>query len=163
MLDNLRIFDMLLAVSAALLGISLFIRFRSRRWIYLVVLKMLANSCAPAVALMGAVAAILGVISQAPLAILAGAFGGLASILYVIRVTQPQPGFDQTFGPGWQAKMSPEMKARCLPQRWTWHLSYRNRAVFEPDVRFWTIPDGQRPLLCDLWQPHRELHARGWD
>lgn len=60
-----------------------------------------------------------------------------------------------------------------VQKRWRWFLNLKEspEPVFEHDVTFWTIPDTDRELLCDIWRPGNGdtsglafiyLHGSGW-
>jgi acetyl esterase/lipase len=153
MLGFIRVLVTVISLVLAFLSVFFFIRFRSRRWIYLVIFKMLDNSLAPYFALVGAFIVIFGIFSGAPVAILAGSFGMVASTQYVLRVAKHHHGFDKAFGPGWQEKIAPVLTSHLRPKRWMWRAPHTPDSFFEHDVPFWKISDSDRKLLCDVWQP----------
>lgn len=161
MLGFVRVLATTLGLLLTFLSVFFFIRFRSRRWIYLVILKMLDNSLAPCLALVGAVTVILGIFSAAPVAILTGAIGMAVSTQYVLRVIKPQPGFDDAFGPDWLEKIPPAWKARMLHNRWMGLISRPIKPSFDHDVPFWKVTGSERVLLCDIWQPSSGIPPSG--
>jgi acetyl esterase/lipase len=40
-----------------------------------------------------------------------------------------------------------------LQRRWTWHLPTAPEPDWQRDVPYWIVPNSERLLLCDLWQP----------
>jgi len=50
-------------------------------------------------------------------------------------------------------KIPSTLKNRMLPKRWTWRPPRPAEPGCQLDVPYWTVPDRDRPLLCDLWQP----------
>ena len=161
MLGFIRVLATILGLLIAVLSIFFFIRFRSRRWIYLVVFKMLDNSLAPYLALAGAVAVILGIFSGAPVAILAGSIGMVVSIQYVFQVTKSHPGFVKAFGPGWPETIPSALKDRMLPNRWMGLSPRLGESNCDHDVPFWTICNSSRQLLCDIWHPSPGIPPSG--
>ena len=125
------------------------------------ILRLLAAALTPFIALSGAVAAGLALLAQAPVALLTGALGAVVAARDVQRVTAPHPGFAQAFGGAWEQAIAPEQKAGMLPRRWTWHLPAAPEPQWQRDVPFWTLPDADRRLLCDLWQPPRGMAPSG--
>jgi acetyl esterase/lipase len=93
--------------------------------------------------------------------VLAGTLGAVVAARDVRQVTAPQSGFTQAFGPGWEQALAPKQKAGMLERRWTWHLPSAPEARWQRDVPFWTLPDADRRLLCDLWQPPRGITPSG--
>lgn len=59
-----------------------------------------------------------------------------------------------------------------LERRWTWRAPAPPQPRFDQDVPFWTIPNTERQLLCDIWHPGSGvrrsrltfiyLHPGGW-
>ncbi|MEE8392096.1 MAG: alpha/beta hydrolase [Anaerolineae bacterium] len=128
--------------------------------------KALGAALAPFVGVMGAVGAALGLLAQAPLAVIAGILGASASARHVKQVTAPHGGFEKAFGPDWRHKvmhnLTPEQRKGMLKQRWTWWMPSRPGARaseprWERDVLYRTVPAtaGAKAtqLLCDVWQP----------
>jgi len=87
--------------------------------------------------------------------------GAVAAVRDVRRVTAPHPGFAQAFGVAWERAIAPEHQTGMLQRRWTWHLPAAPEARWQRDVPFWTLPDADRRLLCDLWQPPRGVAPSG--
>ena len=125
------------------------------------ILRLLAEAITPFVALGGAVAAGLGLLARAPVAMLTAMLGAVAAVRDMRQVTAPHPGFAQAFGVAWEQAISPEQQRGMLQRRWTWHLPAAPEARWQRDVPFWTLPDTDRRLLCDLWQPPRGVASPG--
>ncbi len=159
----LKFLTMAAAVLSAAFGALHFLRIRSPRTASLVIFKMLGGSLAAAWAGLGAVAALAGMVLNAPLAVALGGLGALLSGQYVWRVTAPHDAFDKAFGREWPGRLLVSPGAGLLPRRWVGVL--RPAAGPEPrwerDVAFWTIPGTDRRLLCDVWQPPESVAASG--
>src|SRR5215217_413878 len=125
------------------------------------ILRLLAEAVTPFTALSGAVAAGLALLAHSPMAILTGMLGAVAAVRDVRQVTAPHPGFAQAFGVGWERAIAPERQTGMLQRRWTWHLPAAPKSRWQRDVPFWTLPDAERRLLCDLWQPPRGVAPSG--
>ena len=117
------------------------------------ILRLLAEAVTPFIALSGTVAAGLALLTRSPVAIFTGMLGAVAAGRDIRRVTAPHPGFAQAFGEAWERAIAPEQQTGMLQRRWTWHLPAAPEARWQRDVPFWTLPDTDRRLLCDLWQP----------
>src|SRR5829696_3776497 len=117
------------------------------------ILRLLAEAMTPFIALSGAVAAGLSLLARSPMAIFTGMLGAVAAVRDVRRVTAPHPGFAQAFGTAWERAIAPEQQTGMLKRRWTWHLPAAPEPQCQRDVPFWSLPDADRRLLCDLWQP----------
>jgi acetyl esterase/lipase len=125
------------------------------------ILRLFAEALTPFIALSGAVAASLALLARAPVALLTGALAAIVAARDVQWVTAPHPGFAQAFGEAWERAIAPEQQAALLPRRWTWHLPAAPAPRWQRDVPFWTLPDADRRLLCDLWQPPRGVPPSG--
>jgi acetyl esterase/lipase len=84
-----------------------------------------------------------------------GILGAGIMIWYVWRCTQDHKKFEKAFGADWSDLIPHEQTRHMLQKRWTWFLRMKTspQPVWERDIPFWTIPDTQRELLCDIWRP----------
>ena len=117
--------------------------------------KLIAGALSPLWAIIGTVGVILGWVYQAYWAILIGILGAGMMIWYVWRCTREHNGFTKAFGEGWSDQIPPEQARLMVQKRWT-PFSKMNTSpepIWERDVVFWTIPDTERQLLCDVWRP----------
>ena len=125
------------------------------------ILRLLAEAITPFIALGGAVAAGLGLLAHSPVAMLTAMLGAVAAVRDMRQVRAPHPGFEQAFGVEWERAISPEQQRGMLQRRWSWHLPAAPEPRWQRDVPFWTLPDADRRLLCDLWQPPRGVASSG--
>ena len=156
-------------LSAGLSGLYFF-KLESPSGMILMLPKVLGAALAPFVGVMGAVGAVLGLLVQAPLAVIAGILGALASARHVQRVTAPHDGFERAFGPDWQRKITPERQKGMLKRRWTWWTPSPSGAQspeprWQRDVPYYTISAAGESeatqLLCDIWQPPEGVKPSG--
>ena len=135
--------------------------------------KLPAGALSPYWAVIGAVGAIIGGISGVYWAVLIGIIGAGIMIWYVWRCSREHKGFEDAFGAGWSDQISPEQSRNMVQKRWTWFLKMKTspEPIWERDVPFWTIPDTDRELLCDIWRPTNGnssglaviyIHGGGW-
>lgn len=115
--------------------------------------KSTATANTPALALLGATAAALGVKQRSLAAIASGAFGAAVGTYYIRLVTAPHEGFERAFGPEWKRDLPPNAEQRMLPRRLTWRLPRVPEPRWTRDIPFWTVPGTDRQLLADIWQP----------
>ena len=141
-------------------------------WITLVP-KLAAGSLSPYWAIVGAVGAVIGWVYQAFWAVPIGIVGACMMIWYVWRCTRDHNGFEKAFGAGWKDQILPGQTRYMVQKRWTWFLKMKasREPSWERDIPFWTIPDTDRQLLCDIWRPangkttgvaYIYLHGSGW-
>jgi len=114
-----------------------------------------AAALSPYWAIIGAAGAVIGWIYQALWAIPMGIVGAGMMIWYVWRCTRDHKGFEDAFGADWSDQIPPEQARHMVQKRWTWFLKMKASPgpSFERDIAFWTIPDTERELLCDIWRP----------
>lgn len=119
------------------------------------IFKLTAGALSPYWAIIGAVGAVIGWVVQALWAILMGVVGAGMMIWYVWRCTRDHMGFEDAFGAGWSDQIPPQQAWHMVQKRWSWFLKMKSspEPSLERDIPFWTIPDTDRQLLCDLWQP----------
>jgi hypothetical protein len=75
---------------------------------------------------------------------------------HIYRITRPpdvSSGFEQAFGLNWENRISAEQKNHFLPRRTIIKLPTVPIPRMEQDISFATIPNTNRKLLCDVWQP----------
>jgi acetyl esterase/lipase len=135
--------------------------------------KLYAGALSPYWAIIGAVGALIGWGYQALWAIPMGIVGACMMTWYVWRCTRDHNGFEKAFGAGWSDQIPPEQARHMVQKRWTWFLKMKAspEPSWERDIPFWTIPDTERELLCDIWRPGNGedsglafiyFHGSGW-
>ncbi len=117
--------------------------------------KLLAGALSPFWAVMGVVGAVIGWAYQALWAIPMGIVGTGMMLGYIWRCTRDHNGFEDAFGAGWSDQIPREQAKLMVQKRWSWFLKMKAspEPIWERDVPFWTIPDTERELLCDIWRP----------
>jgi acetyl esterase/lipase len=134
--------------------------------------KLLAGAWAPFLAIAGGLGALIGLARKDHKAVRAGLFGAAVAWRYVVKVTAPHDGFAQAFGPDWQSRIRPELRARMLSRRYTLLPADPPEVPWQRDVVFGTHLETGDPLLADIWQPLDDmprtglaviyLHGSGW-
>lgn len=89
----------------------------------------------------------------APPALALFALAAIAALLLVRRIVAIQGDFGAAFGPQWEERITPAQRTGMLRRRWRWQLPAPQAVQWQRDVPFWTLPDTDRTLLCDIWQP----------
>ena len=122
---------------------------------FTLLLKLLALALSPYWAILGAVGTLIGWVYGAPWAVLIGILGAGWMTWYVWRCTRHHNGFDDAFGTGWKSQIPAQQTKRMVKRRWSWFLKMKAfpEPAWERDIPFWTIPNTQRELLCDIWRP----------
>ncbi len=125
------------------------------------IVKSTATAQTPALTLLGAVTAALGVRYRSRFAMLSGLLAATVGAYCISRVTAAHDGFEQAFGAGWKQRIAPDAERRMLPRRLSMRLPRVPEARWERDVSFWTIPGTDRQLLADIWEPATGVERTG--
>ena len=133
-----------------LLSILLIIRLKVINVIFMIRLAVAATS--PYWAILGLVGALLGWGYGAPWAVLMGITSVGLVVWFVWRCARDHKGFEKAFGVDWKNQISPEQAKKMVKRRWSFYLKMKAspEPSFERDVVFWTVPDTDRELLCEL-------------
>ncbi len=139
----------------SLLMSALFLIKPNTKLLMILCLPLVAAALSPFWAILGAAGAVLGWVYSAFWAIPMGILGAGWMTWYIWRVTRDHKGFEKAFGAGWKDQILPEQARNMVKRRWSLFLKMKAspEPIWERDVPFWTIPDTDRQLLCDIWRP----------
>ena len=160
-----------LSVLSFLLSILFFIKLKVLD--FALFAKLAGSAVSPIWALMGIAGAVIGWSYQALWSVLIGTLGAGMMIWYIWQCTRFHDGFEKAFGADWSDQITPEQARGMVKRRWSIYLKMKTlpEPVFERDVPFWTVPNTDRQLLCDIWRPGDGtvsglaliyLHGSGW-
>jgi acetyl esterase/lipase len=141
--------------------------------LFILFLPLFAAALSPLWAILGAVGALVGLITGTFWAVPMGILGAGWMTWYIWRSTREHNGFDKAFGPGWQDQIHPERAKLMVKRRWSVYLKMKGspEPIWERDIPYWTIPGTDRQLLCDIWRPadgktsglaYIYLHGSSW-
>ncbi|MDP3237342.1 MAG: alpha/beta hydrolase [Myxococcales bacterium] len=140
-------------LAAGLLVPTLFRVDRASR-LWLLGLTFFGSAWAPGLAVLGALAALGGVWSDAPVPVVLGSVAGAIGAHTTWAVTRStDAAFAQAFGSQWRRRLPPHAERPMLQQRWDWGVPRAPRVLLEKDVVFGTAGPNGRPLRCDIWRP----------
>jgi hypothetical protein len=152
----------LLSFLCLILNGTLFVRLKPPYNFFLAFSTQLAAVVlSPFLTVLGLLGAGLGWLSHAPIAVAAGLLGAGISVIYIVLVTVPQPGFDLAFGKDWKTRIPSSRISHMLKRRWNIDLPRTSEPKWERDIPFWAIPGTDRKLLCDVWQPPEGVARSG--
>ncbi|WP_211297993.1 alpha/beta hydrolase [Flagellimonas meridianipacifica] len=125
-------------------------------------IKIFASALSPFLFLTGLLIAVLGIVFPSGLLIAIGGSGALLFLVHITKITQsPSTGFENTFGREYVTKIPKNRKSFFLPKRYVLWLPKSPEANFEADISFYTLPNSERKLLCDIWQPPSHIEPSG--
>ncbi len=137
--------------------------------------RPLAEAWALPLAIAGGLGALIGLATRDYGAVWVGLAGSLIAARHVSITTAPHKGFEQTFGPGWASRISPDLRSRMPSSRYVPLAPSPPQVAWRRDVVVGTshLLDGSKtPLLADIWMPPAGvphtglgviyLHGSGW-
>lgn len=121
-------------------------------------LKLFAGTFALETSAVGMVGTALGIFSGSASLAVSYALLGLAAGIPLVRTWRTREVFTATFG-----ALSPEEGRRryLVKTPWGLRLPVVPEARVLRDVPFWTAAEPGRRLVCDIWQPARDVPASG--
>jgi acetyl esterase/lipase len=117
--------------------------------------KLGAVSFSLEIALVGLVGAAIGAVTGLMSMAVAYALVAISAAVPLTRTWGARDVFTKAFGPLDSAGGQP----RPLRRSWGARLRKAPEARVQHDIPFWTLADGHRQLLCDIWQPALEVPA----
>lgn len=154
----------LLTIVAALTVIwagTVFVRAWAPRGWTLVLPRLMAAALLPVLVPVAVVGALIAVWRDASLAGWLFMAAGVAAGIAWLRIAATPCDFQAAFGRDWEKQVAPERRASLRRATWHWRLPAAARVTWERDVAFWAIPETDRVLLCDIWQPPVEVTRSG--
>jgi acetyl esterase/lipase len=152
----LQIVILIIGCINMLMSVAILFRIKQPASPVLWIAKAVPTALATILAFAGVLIVIIGVILSAPIVMIIGGGSALIYFIHIILVTRPPDpatGFEQAFGSAWQNSISQSNRAHFLASRMVLRLPEVQEPVVEQDIVFYTIPDTNRQLLCDVWQP----------
>lgn len=159
----IQIFAGVLGSLAALMSISLFMKFQwpsPAFWI----LKLYTSALSPLLALIGVFCTVTGLTTDSVFISLIGIYNVLVFSIHIFRITRPpasSSNFEKAFGVNWGNRISTKQKKHFLPRRTLLKLPVVPNPRLEQNISFATIPGTNQQLLCDIWQPALAIAPSG--
>jgi len=145
---------------------SLLVTFRLRQpttpawWM----LKVFSSALSPIMLLIGLLCLALGLIWTMPLLIALGVYSGAVFLVHIFKVTRgpdKATGFEKAFGRGWQNSIPAERKKFFLGRRFVLGWPTVPDPIFTQNIPFHQIPNTDRQLFCDVWEPSDKTTRSG--
>lgn len=168
----MKLLARLLGLLSAFTALITLIKLPPGRLLYLYFAKITAGAAALWMTLLGGMGAFLGALKRDPLAMGSGLLGLLLNARHIRLVTAGHKGFEEAFGPQWEARIPPQMRGRLHRRRYRPLARVPASGPWQRDVAFGRNPQTDRPILADIWQPPQGvprsglafiyLHGSGW-
>ena len=127
-------------------------------------LKLYTSALSPLFVLIGVLTTAVGMTTGSVLITLIGIYNVIIYLVHIFIVTRPPNianNFEQAFGVHWQSLIHSEQKNHFLPSRTILKLPAVPNPRFEQNIPFATIPNTDRKLFCDIWQPSPTIASSG--
>jgi acetyl esterase/lipase len=89
------------------------------------------------------------------------ALAGLGALVVMVRVGTVHVDLTGALGGGWDNRIPPSRRRGMVRHMWTGPLRRDAKPRWRQDVPFATVPDTDRVLLCDVWQPPEGVATSG--
>lgn len=127
-------------------------------------LKLYASALSQVFTFLGLLIAIIGLATGSDFIGLLGVYSALVFGMHLFRVSRPPEflyGFEHAFGVQWKSRIPVERKKYFMPSRIILKLPSTPEPRLEQNISFSTVPNTDRKLLCDVWQPHSTIPHSG--
>jgi acetyl esterase/lipase len=148
---------------ALLLSVPLFFAFRwpaAAMWL----IKIIVSALSSVLAFIGVLITLVGLTTGALFITWMGLAVVAIYILHFASITRPPDaatGFEQAFGAHWENGIPPDSKTHFLSKRTALWLPSIPKPRLQQNIAFATIPGTGRKLLCDIWQPPKNINPSG--
>jgi acetyl esterase/lipase len=127
-------------------------------------IKVFVSAISPILFLAGVAFAISGWLLNSIPAIAIGGISALLYLFHIIKITKAPDsvsGFENQFGVDWLGKIPAARKNSFLKNRYVVRLPKSPEPILHQNISFYTIPNTSRQLLCDIWQPPKNIKQSG--
>lgn len=127
-------------------------------------IKMLPTVLSPLMFFAGALFLLVGIAFDSLFILLAGTWLIIFFTVHLWRITQPpepSSAFDQAFGSNWKNLLREFPQRYFLKTRFGLSLPATPDPTFHQNIVFYSLPGTSRQLLCDVWEPSREIPRSG--
>jgi acetyl esterase/lipase len=126
--------------------------------------KLYASALSPVFVLIGVLSTIVGLTTGSVLISFIGMYDVLIFSVHIFRITRPpdsSSSFERAFGLHWEDGINQEQKNHFLPGRTIVRLPAVPNPRLQQNISFATVPGTSRQLLCDVWQPPKNINPSG--
>jgi acetyl esterase/lipase len=127
-------------------------------------IKVFVSAISPILFLAGIVFTISGLLLNSMPAAAIGILNTLLYLFHIVKITRPPvtfTGFENQFGLQWLNKIPAARKDLFLKKRYVLGLPKSPEPILKQNITFYTIPETNRQLLCDIWQPPKNIKHSG--
>ncbi len=153
----------LASINLLLTGI-IYYRLRQPTTLFRWGVKVFVCGLSPVLFLAGTIIFTLGFFLDSVPAVLIGGLSGALYLIHIVSVSRApdySTSIEKAFGLYWQRKISRQIKNGFLSNRYAVRLPETPEPILKQNISFYTIPETQRNLLCDVWEPPKHVQRSG--
>lgn len=127
-------------------------------------IKVFVSALSPVLLLIGVVTVFLGwLLNFSPAIVVVGpsSFFYFIHIITITRSPHSSTGFEKIFGEKFENNVPKERASRFLSSRYVFLLPNSPNPILTQNISFYTIANSDRELLCDIWQPPKNVTRSG--
>ena len=140
------------------------VRLKQPTTVPLWLIKVFASAISPLLLSFGLVVAFAGLILNSIVVFVIGACSVLLYLIHISQTTRAPDAFtnlESGVGKNRENRNAPERQSFFLRKRYVFGLPKSSEPIREQDIPFYTIPGTDRALLCDIWQPPKNIKLSG--
>ena len=126
--------------------------------------KVFISALAPILFMVGVLTASFGIVLNSWPAIAIGSCSALLYLIHIIKISSDpdsSTNFEKAFGEQWEDRIPEERKNYFLRKRYVLRLQDSPEPILSQNISFHTIEETYRRLLCDIWQPPKNISRSG--
>jgi acetyl esterase/lipase len=126
-------------------------------------IKVLTSALSPVLFIVSLLTALLAVAAGSSVAMVIGFLSATLYLIHIIMVLR-KPPFSGNLDKGWnelKMKIPKDSQRYFLLKPYVFLLPNAPEPFFHQNIPFYTIKDTDRQLLCDIWQPSKDIPKSG--
>lgn len=131
---------------------------------FLWIIKLLGSGLSKLFFIIGILSTIIGLTTGSFYIIIIGVYITIFFLTHIYKITRPPSvlcSLEKAFGLDWESNIHTEQKRYFLQSRTITRLPSVPIPRFEQNISFAYIPETDRKLLCDVWQPNKTIISSG--
>ncbi len=140
------------------------VRLRQPTTVPVWMVKVFVSALSPILFIVGVLTAYFGIVLESWLAITIGSCSVLLYLIHIIKISSAPDSsndFKKAFGERWVDRICQERKKYFLRKRYVLKLPASPEPILNQNIPFHTIEETFRRLLCDIWQPPKNISHSG--
>lgn len=126
--------------------------------------KVFTSAVSPVLLLIGIATAAGAMVAGSTVALVIAIVSIVLYAIHLFRTSRPPEtatNFESVFGRSWASQIPAKRKASFLRRRYVFWVTDSRPQNFQQNISFYRIPGTNRDLLCDVWEPQKEIDRSG--